>query len=170
MRALLFGLALLLAPAPVASDPEPSAPVAQSAPIKIPVDRKARHKFPHDNPRLVDALAFVNLIVNAAIQPVSDLDHYGVPDLWVMMPPDGAGDCEDYVLTKYMLISNFDGQPINPVTRMRIAGVMVGPEGHAILAIRLPSGAVMYLDNMNSEVMTRRELKAQGYRFSDWVA
>jgi predicted transglutaminase-like cysteine proteinase len=163
MRSFVFAASLMFsAPVAQADAPQPK--------VEIPVDRVARHRFPHDNGKLIDALAFINAVVNAAIQPESDQDHYGVLDYWVMAPADGKGDCEDYAITKFLLIENIDGQPINPVTHMKLVGVMVGQDGHAILAVRLPSGRVMYLDNLNAEPMTRLELQAEGYRFSDWVA
>jgi predicted transglutaminase-like cysteine proteinase len=88
-----------------------------------------------------------------------------------MFPPDGKGDCEDYVLTKLGLLS-MAGFPM--VNDTKVVGVIVhlksGGEGHAILAIRLPSKAVLYMDNRFSEPMTRQELVARGYEFFDWKA
>lgn len=164
MRAALVFAMSLLAQAPTVAPPVTKPVVA------VPHDRIARAKFSHVNPALIDKLAFINLIVNAVIQPETDQDHYGIPDLWVMAPSDGKGDCEDYAITKYLLIEELADQPINPVTEMKLVGVMVGKDGHAVLAIRLPNQQVMYLDNLNNEPMTRRELERQGYRFSDWVA
>lgn len=171
MKAALLALASVLMPTPVASDPAPPVPLVQPAKhIAIPIDHVARRKFSRDNAKLVDALAFINALVNATIQPESDEDHYGMLDYWVMAPADGKGDCEDYAITKFLLIENISGQPVNPIEQMKLVAVVVFGEGHAILAIRLPSGAVMYLDNLNSEPMTRAELLRQGYRFFDWRA
>ena len=149
-----------------------SAPAVPQTHITIPVDSVARAKFRHDDPALVDKLAFINAFVNAAIEPMSDSDHYGLLDYWVSLPPDAKGDCEDYAASKFVLIEGLDGQPINPIAQMKLVGVMLdrGRGGHAILAIRLPSGAVMYLDNLQGEPMTRKELKARGYLFFDWRA
>src|SRR5690349_9449857 len=40
----------------------------------------------------------INRSVNASIQPMNDIDIYGRDEVWTY--PDGAGDCEDYVLEK----------------------------------------------------------------------
>lgn len=45
-------------------------------------------------------LVRVNDEVNRSIRYRSDLDQYGVVDWWVVNPPSGEGDCEDYALTK----------------------------------------------------------------------
>ncbi|TGV63562.1 hypothetical protein EN803_35530, partial [Mesorhizobium sp. M2D.F.Ca.ET.160.01.1.1] len=44
-------------------------------------------------------LVNVSAKVNAAVKPLSDLDHYGKDEVWAY-PDDGYGDCEDYVLEK----------------------------------------------------------------------
>lgn len=46
----------------------------------------------------------VNRSVNAAIDPVTDLEHWSVADRWDL-PSDGRGDCEDYVLLKRKLLA-----------------------------------------------------------------
>jgi predicted transglutaminase-like cysteine proteinase len=99
------------------------------------------------------------------------MEHYGVADYWVMLPQDMKGDCEDYALSKLFLL----GQAGFPtVTNAKLVGVIVhrkdGSEGHAILALRLKDGSVVYLDNLNDEPMTRKELVKQGYEFFDWRA
>jgi predicted transglutaminase-like cysteine proteinase len=45
----------------------------------VPVDLVARAKFPADKPEAVDALAYLNKVVNANIAYVSDQEHYGQP-------------------------------------------------------------------------------------------
>lgn len=138
----------------------------------IPVDSIARAKFHHSKPEQVDALAALNRYVNKTITPMDDKEHYGVDELWVMFPPDRKGDCEDYALTKLGMLSQV-GFPIIPNTK--IVGVIVTRHGkslggHAILAVLLPGGDVVYLDNLNSEPMTRKELVRAGYQFFDWRA
>jgi predicted transglutaminase-like cysteine proteinase len=154
--------ALLLALAPVAASTELVAP--------SPVDLVARAKFPEDKPDFIDALADFNKAVNAAIVYQDDQIHYGSTDHFVSEPPDGKGDCEDYALTKIEMLSNI-GFPI--VTSAKLVFVIVheGKQvfGHAIVAIRLPSGSVAYLD-LFDEPMTRAELTAKGYEFFDWTA
>jgi predicted transglutaminase-like cysteine proteinase len=168
----LRGLALasaLLIPSPSATAQEPATP---------PVDQIARAKFPHDPGKEIDTLEMINRAINGSIQYEDDKPHYGIDELWVMFPPDSKGDCEDYALTKLGVLS-MAGFPI--VMDAKIVTLIVHhpktpnadktvDDGHAILAVRLPSGAVAYMDNMNDELMTRPELVAQGYRFFDWTA
>lgn len=148
-----------------------TAPAVPQAPPTIPADYIARAKFPNDAPRKIDALAMVNRAINDSIVSEPDQKHYGVPEMWVMVPADGKGDCEDYALTKLFVLSQA-GFPI--VTNTKIVGVIVhsgkSEEGHAILGVLLDSGAVAYLDNLHSESMTRSELVARGYEFFDWRA
>jgi predicted transglutaminase-like cysteine proteinase len=153
----------------------PAAPVAApQRPVKtitaIPVDAVARAKFPNEDPRLVDGIGYINHIVNSMIQGVSDPDHYGVDNKMVSEPDDGKGDCEDYALSK-MVILGRSGAPIVWMARLR--SVMVHMDdgqayGHAILEVRLPKGGIAFLDNLHADLMTRAELKAHGYEFFDW--
>jgi predicted transglutaminase-like cysteine proteinase len=144
-------------------------PAVPQSVVSVPVDAIARAKFPHDDPATVDRIANLNRMVNASIKYESDDKHYG-RDQWVMRPPDNKGDCEDYVLTKIAYLH--DGQ-FDIIRNTKFVSVMVTVEGkadgHAILAVRLPSGAVMYLDT-TPEPMTRKELVAKGYTFFDWRA
>jgi predicted transglutaminase-like cysteine proteinase len=147
------------------------APAIPQSPPTIPVDAVARAKFPKLSGDAVDWLANLNRQVNHMIQGESDMEHYGVADYWVMLPQDMKGDCEDYALSKLFLL----GQAGFPtVTNAKLVGVIVhrkdGSEGHAILALRLKDGSVVYLDNLNDEPMTRKELVKQGYEFFDWRA
>lgn len=152
--------------------------VAETA--AVPIDLAARAKFPREvaagRAGNVDAIAFINAYVNAHMIPVSDQEHYGLSDFWAMAPGDAKGDCEDYALTKLFMLERA-GVPV--VSSMKLVGVFVHEkdgagkevgEGHAILAVRFPSGAVAYLDNRFREPMTRRELAASGYEFFDWRA
>jgi predicted transglutaminase-like cysteine proteinase len=147
-------------------------PAVPEQPVQVPVDLAARAKFPRSDGELVDKIAFINRVVNTSMKGESDQEHYGVEDYWVMAPTDAKGDCEDYALTKIFILQR-EGWPI--VTNTKLVGVIVhrvgrDDEGHAILAVRLPSKEVAYLDNMNAEPMTRRELVARGYQFFDWKA
>lgn len=155
----LAGLSLLLAFAPA---------IPQTL-IAVPVDRVARARFPRDEGKMIDALASINSLVNHAIEYEDDDKHYGMGELWVMFPKDGKGDCEDYALSKLGILSN-NGFPI--ATNAKITMVMVrkstGRFGHAILEVKLPSGAIMELDSRFQEPMTREMLKASGYEFPDW--
>lgn len=123
-----------------------------------------RVKFPRSNPELIDKLSLINKTVNERITYVSDQEHYGIPDYWVMFPGDGKGDCEDYAITK-MELMRLGGYPT--VAYARIRGVMAGIQGHAILEVLLPSGEIAFLDNNANVLMTRQELERH-YKFFDW--
>lgn len=161
MKSVLFAAALTLL----------ATPAVPQQPTAIPVDATARAKFRHADGEVIDSLSFINRYVNEHMAGQSDQDHYGVADFWVMAPADGKGDCEDYALTKLFILQRA-GFPI--VTNTKIVGVLVyrgsSIEGHAILAVRLPSKQVAYLDNMRPELATRKELERAGYRFFDWKA
>jgi predicted transglutaminase-like cysteine proteinase len=115
----------------------------------------------------LSALAAVNLFVNAAITYEDDATHYGKEDLWVQYPKDNKGDCEDYAITKLGYLEELGWDVIDDA---KIVFVTVGGYGHAILAIRLSNGQVVYLDNGYDEPMTRGQLVKAGYHFSDWKA
>lgn len=140
----------------------------------IPVDTVAEAKFPKDDPATVDALSYLNKAVNSNITYMTDKEHYGLDDHYVSLPADDKGDCEDFALSKMELLSKA-GFPV--VTNAKLVGVIVhfkskGKDeigGHMILAIRLKSGDVAYLD-LSRDLMTRKELEAKGYQFFDWVA
>jgi predicted transglutaminase-like cysteine proteinase len=146
-----------------------TAPITAEPPVAIPVDLVARAKFPGEKPEFVDALADFNRLVNASIIYTPDDVHYGVTDHWVGRPQDGKGDCEDYALTKLELLGEA-GFPVISNTRIRSVYVKDkdGEDGHAILEVRMPNGAVAELDNRFDEPMTRRELEARGYLFFEW--
>jgi predicted transglutaminase-like cysteine proteinase len=103
------------------------------------------------------ALRRVNLLVNAIIQPLSDMDHWNVVDRWDL-PTDGYGDCEDYALLKRKLLMA-EGFPRQALL-MTIVKDENG-EGHAILTAKTDRGDFI-LDNMRDEVKPWAELP---YRF-----
>lgn len=163
-----------IAPRAVAAKAETAAPLPKlAAPDAAPVDKVARAKFPKADRKLVDLVAYVNSFVNSRMTGVDDKEHYGVDDYWVQAPEDGAGDCEDYALTKILALSVLD---LEDPAMLKLVLVVVHEkkadegEGHAILAFRFPSGEVAYLDNNYDELMTRKELKRAGYQFFDWRA
>jgi predicted transglutaminase-like cysteine proteinase len=147
-------------------------PAVPQQPAPVPVDMAARAKFPRESGAFVDQIAEINAFVNANMQGVSDQEHYGGHDLWGMAPADLKGDCEDYSLTKIFMIEQ---SGVEIVSTTKLIGVLVTHkdgtmDGHAILAVRMPKGSVAYLDNLNAEPMTRKELVRQGYHFFDWRA
>ena len=88
-----------------------------------------------------------NRRVNAAVRPVTDLDHWGNPDIWDLAE-DGAGDCEDYQLLKRHLLAEA-GQPRRAM-RMTVVIDEKG-EGHAVLMIRTDRGDLV-LDNKTDAI------------------
>ncbi len=115
-------------------------------------------------------ILFVNSRVNMVIEPESDLAIYGKEEVWTY--PDGAGDCEDYVLLKRRLLIKA-GLPESSL----LITVVRKPdgEGHAVLTVRTSEGDFI-LDNLSSKVMLWKDteytfLKRQSARHSGhWVS
>ena len=103
------------------------------------------------------SLRRINALVNAMIQPLSDMDHWNVLDRWDI-PSDGRGDCEDYVLLKrkLLLAEGFPRQALLVTVVKDENG-----EGHAILTVKTDRGDFI-LDNMRDEVKAWSQLP---YRF-----
>ncbi len=117
-----------------------------SAPLDIDLTADAAHE-----------IARVNVWVNSAVEPVSDMDHWGVIDRWDI-PTDGKGDCEDYALYKRDLLMA-EGFP-----RQALLMTVVKDEhgdGHAVLTIKTNRGEFV-LDNLHDEIMGWNKT---GYRF-----
>lgn len=95
---------------------------------------------------LWDQLTTINDEVNAAVAPETDQDRYGVEEYWTY--PNGAGDCEDYVLEKRkeLLAAGWpEGDLLITVVR-KLDG-----QGHAVLVVRTDRGDVV-LDNLTGLV------------------
>lgn len=93
-------------------------------------------------------LTSVNNYVNGSVQPISDMDHYGVVEHWTY-PRDHRGDCEDYVLEKRrMLIKR--GWPEGALLITVVNDEH--NEGHAVLTVRTTHGDLI-LDNKNSKIL-----------------
>jgi predicted transglutaminase-like cysteine proteinase len=100
----------------------------------------------------------INRDVNAAIEPVSNFDHWGTMlDHWDY-PVDGKGDCKIYALfkRKKLLDEGFPRQAL----LMTIVRDLEG-QGHAILTVKTDRGEFV-LDNLSNEI---RPWNATGYRF-----
>jgi len=99
----------------------------------------------------------VNRWVNTHVQPISDMDHWGLIDRWDY-PIDGRGDCEDYALLKRKLLveAGFPRQALLMTVVKDEAG-----ESHAILTLKTNKGEFV-LDNLNDDT---RPWTASGYRF-----
>ena len=112
----------------------------------------------------------VNREVNAAIEQVEDIDHFGVLEKWAY-PDDGKGDCEDIVLEKRRRLMQAG------IPRSALLITVVRDEqgdGHAILTLRTDRGDYV-LDNKTSKIKPWREtsygfVKRQSQQHPDvWV-
>ncbi|GJE04254.1 transglutaminase-like cysteine peptidase [Methylobacterium isbiliense] len=99
-------------------------------------------------PRLWQTIVSVNRTVNAGTRPVTDQEHWGVPDRWDLAE-DGSGDCEDFQLLKRRLLAQ-SGLPRRAM-RMTVVIDEKG-EGHAVLMLRTDRGDLI-LDNKTSAVL-----------------
>lgn len=97
-------------------------------------------------PERLSELDDVNRYVNRKIQPVTDLELYGVTEYWTI--PTDKGDCEDYALLKrHILIEH--GWPVSSLL-MTVVRDEKG-EGHAVLTARTAQGDYI-LDNKVDDV------------------
>ena len=88
----------------------------------------------------------INNHANQSVEPITDLDYYGVEEHWTY--PKSFGDCEDYALLKrYMLIQQ--GWPESSL----LITVVKQPngDGHAVLTVRTDR-ADYILDNLDTKV------------------
>ena len=109
-------------------------------------------------PEVMAALREVNRQANAAIEPVSNLDHWGtLLDHWDY-PTDGKGDCKIYALWKRKLLLD-RGFPRQALL-MTIVRDLDG-NGHTILTVKTDGGDLI-LDNMVGEI---RPWDETGYKF-----
>lgn len=93
----------------------------------------------------------VNYDVNTQIQPMTDMEIYGVEELWAY--PTNVGDCEDYALLKRKLLVEAGFSPAD-----LLITVVLQPngDGHAVLTVRTDRGDYV-LDNMRNKVMVWHE-------------
>ena len=100
----------------------------------------------------------INKLANEAIEPITNLEHWGTTvDHWDY-PVDGKGDCKVYALYKRKLLIE-QGFPRQALL-MTIVRDLDG-EGHAILTVKTDHGEFV-LDNLTDEI---RPWDATGYRF-----
>jgi predicted transglutaminase-like cysteine proteinase len=99
----------------------------------------------------------VNSWANENIQPVTDLEHWGVVEQWDY-PDDGKGDCEDYVLLKRRMLMQA-GWPREALL-ITVVRDKKG-DGHAVLTVKTNRGEFI-LDNQETEILAWNKT---GYRF-----
>ena len=107
-------------------------------------------------------LGEINRAVNTSIRPVSDWAQHGVADFWstpLATLSSGAGDCEDYVIIKYVALREAgiaaDDLRILIVDHARRRTL------HAVLAVRL-GVEWLILDNLTMIMLT--SVDARHYR------
>jgi predicted transglutaminase-like cysteine proteinase len=97
-------------------------------------------------PERLSELDDINRSVNKSIEPATDVEIYGVNELWTL--PTDRGDCEDFALLKrHILIQR--GWPASGLLMTVVRDEK--NEGHAILTARTTQGDFV-LDNKNDEV------------------
>ena len=104
------------------------------------------------------ALNRINRRVNAAIEPETNLAHWGTMlDHWDY-PVDGKGDCKVYALYKRKLLidAGFPRQALLMTVVKDLEG-----EGHAILTVKTDRGEFI-LDNLTDDI---RPWNATGYTY-----
>lgn len=111
---------------------------AQTAPVKLDQATWAK-------------IVQVNIEVNALIQPMTDMEIYGVEEYWTYSTT--VGDCEEYVLLKRRELAKA-GIPLSSL----LITVLRKPdgEGHAVLTVRTDRGDFI-LDNLTDAVKNWQE-------------
>ncbi len=92
-------------------------------------------------------LGEINRAINLAIRPMSDLAQYGAIDVWsspLVTFTNGAGDCEDYAIAKFVALRQAGISPED--LRIVILRDTVRGEDHAVAMARL-DGHWLTLDN-----------------------
>ncbi len=92
-------------------------------------------------------LGEINRAINLAIRPMSDLAQYGEIDVWsspLVTFANGAGDCEDYAIAKFVALRRAGISPED--LRIVIMRDTIRGEDHAVAAVRL-NGHWLTLDN-----------------------
>jgi predicted transglutaminase-like cysteine proteinase len=98
-------------------------------------------------PQVWTLLQKINNSANADIEPVTDQDLWGVPELWSY--PQKRGDCEDYVLFKrrQLMENGLSGHDLL-ITVVR----QPNGDGHAVLTVRTDRGDFV-LDNLEPKIL-----------------
>jgi predicted transglutaminase-like cysteine proteinase len=102
-------------------------------------------------------LLTINATVNRDIEPVTDIDQWGVAERW-SYPTTGRGDCEDYVLEKrrQLMAAGWNRQSLLITVVRDKKG-----DGHAVLTVKTDRGDFV-LDNQETKVKLWADT---GYRF-----
>jgi predicted transglutaminase-like cysteine proteinase len=98
----------------------------------------------------------VNYTANVDFAPLTDMEIYGVEELWTY--PETAADCEDYVLIKR---KNLIEAGISPSNLLITVVLQPSGQGHAVLTLRTDRGDFV-LDNMRNKILLWSETE---YRY-----
>ena len=110
------------------------------------------------SPKILSDLNRINIQVNAFIEPVSNLEHWGtILDHWDY-PTDGKGDCKIYAIYKRKLLMDM-GYPRQALL-MTVVKDLQG-NGHAILTVKSGKGELI-LDNLTDDIRAWDQI---GYTF-----
>ena len=106
---------------------------------------------------LMAAATRINRQVNASVREMSDFANYGSTDRWVL-PTNGNGDCEDFVLEKFRLLlsAGADSRDLSIAIVLDRNG-----DNHAVLVLRHEDGD-MILDNLERGI---RPWNQTSYRY-----
>lgn len=121
-------------------------------------------------PRLWRLVTGLNSKVNREIEPVTDMDHWGIIERWDMAE-NGRGDCEEYVNVKRKRLVEAG------VPRRALRVVVVIDEenaGHAVLMLRTDKGDYI-LDNKRNAILVWHQtgyvfVKRESQDKVGWVA
>ena len=89
----------------------------------------------------------INRAINLAIEPMSDMEQWGVPDRWsdpLETFTTGRGDCEDYAIAKYVALTAAGISPED--VKLVVVRNTAAAEDHAVVAVR-DDGRWIILDN-----------------------
>ncbi|AEV38483.1 Transglutaminase-like cysteine peptidase [Pseudovibrio sp. FO-BEG1] len=89
----------------------------------------------------------VNASINTQVRPLTDEQLFGVAEYWTY--PQGAGDCEEYVLEKQRQLIAL-GWPPSALLITVVKDLNNG--GHAVLSVRTDQGDLI-LDNQISSIL-----------------
>jgi len=104
-------------------------------------------------------LGWINRAVNTSIRPTSDWAQYGYADFWaspLQALGNGAGDCEDYAIVKYVALRNL-GMDVKDL-RLVIVQDYKHHTIHAVVAVRDEQRWAI-LDNRTMAIVNTDELK-----------
>lgn len=112
------------------------------------VSVKERSRRISITPQVFKEIEDINTWVNAHIQPITDLAHFGIKERWSI--PTTHGDCEDFALLKRKLLIA-RGYPPESLLITIVSNFAEGGEGHAVLTARTSEGDFV-LDNIRDGV------------------